>query len=256
MKKNFKISLSIVLAITMIFSSAYVGLGELDFKSAVVAGASQVSDGDLTFTLNDNGTEYYVTGSTSAVEGDLVIPDTYNALPVTLIEQNVFRDNTAITSVTMGGNINEIREHAFTGCDNLAAVYVKDLTAWCAIDFIYPESNPLYWAGNLYLNGELVTDLVIPEEVTHINPRVFYNCTSLTSVTVHDGLKSIGEYAFAGCKLEKVNVTDLTAWCGIEFDGYNANPLYYAPWLCLNGEVMSELVIPEGTEVISDYAFY
>lgn len=49
-------------------------------------------------------------------------------------------------------------------------------------------------------------DLVIPEQVpgmgypvTGIGNGAFYECTSLTSVTIPNGVTSIGEYAFAGC---------------------------------------------------------
>ena len=43
-------------------------------------------------------------------------------------------------------------------------------------------SNPLYQANNLYLNGTLVTNLVIPNSVTSIGEWAFGYCTGLESV--------------------------------------------------------------------------
>lgn len=100
---------------------------------------------------------------------------------------------------------------AFSGCDGLEAVYITDLAAWCKIDFYQPNlgsftSNPLECAGNLYLNGKLVTSIVIPKGITSINASAFEGCRSLTSVTIPDGVTSIGKFAFLNCS----NLTELS----------------------------------------------
>lgn len=46
MKRFLKSSLSLILAITIIFSSALVGLGEIDFGGFFAVKAEAVSDGD------------------------------------------------------------------------------------------------------------------------------------------------------------------------------------------------------------------
>ena len=56
-------------------------------------------------------------------------------------------------------------------------------------------SNPLYYAHNLYLNNQLVTNLVIPESVTSIGAYVFTGCSGLTSVTIGNNVTSIKDYA-------------------------------------------------------------
>ena len=81
----------------------------------------------------------------------------------------------------------------------MTAVYITDLAAWCGIGFNTSDSNPLSYAHNLYLNGELVTDLVIPDSVTSIGWYAFYDCDGLTSVTIGDSVTSIGDDAFRGC---------------------------------------------------------
>ena len=127
-------------------------------------------------------------------------------------------------------------------------------------------ANPLYYARNLYLNGEKVTNLVIPDNVTEIKKYTFSYCTGLTSVTIPSSVTTIGEYAFQDCRnLTAVHITDLDAWCNIDFNivrgevstltDISNNPLYYAKDLYLNGEKVIDLVIPEGVTKIKKYTF-
>ena len=119
-------------------------------------------------------------------------------LPSNIIEikELTFKGCNSFTSVTVPNNIKYIRSGAFTDCDSLKKVYINDLSAWCNIDF---ESTPLYYANNLYLNGDLVTDLLIPNNVTSIKHLAFYHCTSLKSVEIPNSVTNIGNSAFAGC---------------------------------------------------------
>ena len=77
-------------------------------------------------------------------------------------------------------------------------MHITDITAWCNIDFYEAYSNPLYYAKNLYLNGELVTDLIIPNGVTTIKSYTFRSCGT-TNITIPDSVTTIGEYTFSGC---------------------------------------------------------
>ena len=72
------------------------------------------------------------------------------------------------------------------------------MEAWCKISFGL-WSNPLHNGADLYLNNQKVTNLIIPETITKIKDYTFYGCKSLTSVTIHDNVTSIGEEAFDDC---------------------------------------------------------
>ncbi len=81
-----------------------------------------------------------------------------------------------------------------------------------------------------------ITSLVIPETVTTIMEYAFKGCSGLTSVTIPNSVTKIWEGAFSGCvALERVEISDLFAWCKISFKDYESNPLYYANHLYLNG---------------------
>ena len=199
---------------------------------------------------------------------------------VTSIGGYAFESCIRLTSITIPDGVTSIGDEAFDYCTGLKEVHISDLVAWCNIDFGRYSSNPMCCAHNLYLNGELVTELVIPEDVTKINSYAFYGCTGLTSVTIPNSVTSIGFEAFDGCtgltsvtipnsvtiignnafngctELKEVHISDLVAWCNIYFARYSGNPMCCAHNLYLNGELVTELVIPDDVTKINSYAFY
>ena len=162
---------------------------------------------------------------------------------VTTIETNAFYGCYNITNVTMGNNVTSIGDNAFYGCNYLTSVYITDIAAWCNISFGNDYANPLCKARNLYLNNELVTDLIIPDSVTSIGNYAFRNCDSLTSVTIPDSVTSIGNYTFYDCD----NLTSITIPDGVTTIGESA---FYS---C---DGIRSISIPDSVTSIGQNAFY
>ena len=196
---------------------------------------------------------------------------------VTSIEGGAFWGCSSLTSITISSSVESIGNNAFHGCTGLQDVYIDDLTSWCVMEFGKGCASPMQYAENLYVNGELLTELVIPDGVTSIDATylsnrcnckslksiilpdsvvsiedyAFENCSSLTSITIPSSVESIGYNAFYGCtSLQDVYIDDLTSWCEMEFGNDYATPMQYAENLYVNGELLTELVIPDGVTSI------
>ena len=124
-------------------------------------------------------------------------------------------------------------------------------------DFLFFEREPISY---LIAYKGMNTELVLPENFKGQNYLVydyaFAGQNDLTSVVVPPTVLSFGTEAFQSCKkIEKVEISDLTAWCKTVFSTEASNPLCHAEKLYLNGELLVNPSIPEGIEAVQSYAF-
>lgn len=109
------------------------------------------------------------------------------------------------------------------------------------------------WYGDPYYGTEKV---VIEDGVTGLCDYAFSKLSNLSSVSIPASVTQIGINAFNECRnLASVYITDLVAWCNIDFANDKSNPLFCAEAFYLNGELLQgEVVIPSGVSVIPMYA--
>ncbi len=260
MKKILKRSLSLLLAITIIFSSAYVGLSEVDFDGlfAVKAMAARSgTSGDCTWSLD---------GTVLTISGNGEMEDYYSSLPwgtsiteviikdgVTSIGSHAFYDCTSLETITISDSVTSIGDGAFEYCTMIEKVYWN---AKIVVDF-NRSSNIFKNAGT----GSQGIEFVFGDSVERIPNNLFWLSDSsyepnIKSVTIPSSVKSIGSSAFSDCtKLESVYITDVAAWCSIDFENDFSNPVYYAKNLYIDGELVEDLVIPDGVKTVPVFAF-
>jgi len=215
--------------------------------------------------------------------GKLVIPD-----GVTKIPASAFRNCDSITSITIPDSVTGIGDSAFRGCSSLTSITIPDSVeslgsyafSYCtSLTSITIPDSVTSIGGYTFYNCTSLTKVTIPDSVTSIGEYAFYNCTSLTSITIPDGVTSIGDDAFESCtsltsitipdsvtsigsafyncrSLKKVNITDLAAWCNIDFKYWNSNPLSNGANLYINGSITTDITIPDSVTSIGEYAFY
>lgn len=100
-----------------------------------------------------------------------------------------------------------------------------------------------------------LTSVTIPNSVKIIGDKAFRQCSGLTSVTIGNSVSSIGIEAFGMCAaLKEVHISDIAAWCNIDFSDSYANPVRLAN-LYLGDELVTDLQIPEGVSLIKLFAF-
>ena len=186
--------------------------------------------------------------SSGKYSGEVVIPESVehegSAYSVTSIGDGAFNDCSGLTSVTIPNSVTSIGDCAFEDCDGLSSVHISDIAAWCNIDFVsHFYSNPLYYAEHLYLNGEEVKDLVIPNSVTSIGYRAFGYFSGLSSVTIPNSVTSIEYCAFEGCS----GLTSVTIGNSVTSIGY---------WAFRGCSGLTSVTIPNSVTSIGGEAFY
>jgi hypothetical protein len=179
------------------------------------------------------------------------------------IEDNVF-NGTQITTFTVPRNVTSISSNAFIGCDKLQTLYLYAKEGeivgapWGATNakIIYD-----YWDADIGLNSvsqisdilqddgsvDLNSRIIIDDKkyrITSISDRVFYNNTSITSITISGDITAIGNRAFYGCS----NLTNIIfspeSSCKSIGD------------YCFYGSSVESITIPDTVQNIGTNAFY
>lgn len=189
---------------------------------------------------------------------EVIIPE-----GVTSIETYAFSSCSNLSKITIPKTLISVATKAFSYANKLSEVYISDLKSYCRITFTGSDCVPTCKGAKLYLNGELVEELVIPEDITEIPDNTFNGCSSIKSIIYHDGVKSIGNGAFAASSVEYAVLKKGITYGSAVFyncqsletavidDGVTTIPDSAFRWC----DSLKNVTIPEGITVIPDSCF-
>lgn len=216
------------------------------------------------FNEENNRTEAVITGY-KGIDNDLVIPDSIDNAVVTSIGVKAFAESNQFESITIPDSIESIGEDAFWECNGLKKVYVSSIEDWCKIKFEDISSNPIVYAREIYIDGELATDITIPKGITKICDYAFVGCDTITNVVIPNSVISIGNSAFFDCSnLKNISIPNSVISIGDSafYHCYNLKNISIPNSVvnigagafsgCSN---LEEVEIPDGIKFIKDSTF-
>ena len=162
---------------------------------------------------------------------------------VTSIGYRCFYGCTGLTSITIPDNVTSISDQAFYGCSSLESITIPFVGAegWKTSSSAYQYPFGCIFGTSSYTGGTAVrqyyygnstssttsTTYYIPSSLRSVTVTggnilygAFYNCSMLTSISIMDGVTSIGRSAFYGCSSLRYNEYDNAYYLGNETNPY------------------------------------
>ena len=188
-------------------SAGSTSYGRVGYYAKAILGTDDVSKQIATsdgyhFYYDENGG--LLIGYTGG-EDEIVLPSGFTAYDDTEVTEYVIYkyafNGLSVTSAVIPENISAIEQGAFADCDSLESITIpfvgaiKDGTEDTHFGYIFGASSYSY--NDDYVPTSLKE--VIITGGTSIGNYAFYNCSSLTSITIPNSVTSIGDYAFQNC---------------------------------------------------------
>lgn len=150
---------------------------------------------------------------------------------LTSIGSSAFDSCTALKEIELPATLRTVGSSAFKSCTGIGKVSTRGtLSDYMKIAFGDANANPLTIAKSLYIGGEKLTTLTVPEDCTSIGAYAFYGCADMTSATLGEQVVSIGASGLRACTaLREVYLSrNLLSIGNYAFDGCTAlTDVYY-----------------------------
>ena len=161
------------------------------------------------------------------------IPDS-----VQRIGHEAFSDCPKLNSITIGKGVTSMDDSAFYNT-KINSVYITNLVTWCNLAYSNPPSNPALLYDNLYLNGQLITEVEIPAGIDRLSA---YQMLNVESIIIGNDVKLIEQFAF----YRTYNVKRIEIRNGVQ-------KIMRDSFSCEN---VTEIIIADSVTTIGEHAFW
>lgn len=145
----------------------------------------------LAFTKS--GSAYTLSGIGTCQDARIVVPATYDGLPVKYIAADAFKSVNSFYEIVLPSSITSIGPRAFAYCKNLKTIAIPDGVKYLEIE--------------TFAECKALETVELPAQLLQIMERCFISCTSLKNIELPKELIKIREYAFMNCrKLETITL--------------------------------------------------
>lgn len=220
-----------------------------------------VSLSDMEFNLNGEGT-YTLTGCNKNAEGELVLPDTYDGIPVTGIGEDACKDCTYITGVSIPDSVIQIGDSAFSGCSSLSEINLPESLTFIGYGILQDTAyynDKENWNGELLYIGEYLVDVqsdfsgkLVIKDGTKL---CAFNMLSMPMVSLHIPASLVDINAEVIMVSAQITVDEdsyyYTAVDGVLFDKNQTKLICYP-----SSKTDSYYELPDTVSEIYSYAFY
>lgn len=196
----------------------------VDLTNAILTEDGYYDGGQLYYQIIDQN--HYEARVSKAVKNCMVVtvPEKVKingkVYTITEIGISAFEDRDELTSITLPNTLKRIAKRAFRECNKIESI-------------------------------------VLPNSVLSIGHAAFADCPKINSITISESLTIIEDMAFDEClSLKNIYISNLEAWCHINYESRDA--VFWSSYkhLLLNGKEIEDLVIPNSVKEIYAYTFY
>lgn len=193
-----------------------------DRDVCTVCGFVFKTEGHIVCELNKSGTSYTVIDfeglSIKPAQNpflDLVVPDTYNGLPITAIGDNAFDSITqGLRSISLPDTVTYIGDRVFLSSSITHIELPRDLTyigeyafAHSAVKTVDFNDKLEYIADSAFQNSK-ITVANIPDSVTHLGSNCFADCYYLKELTLPKYITELPSYLVTQAKITKLVIPE------------------------------------------------
>lgn len=253
-----------ILAMTLIFASCSSSDGNMEYKN--------VKGG------------YEIVGLDESAGEEIEIPATYKGKDIVSIGDNAFY-GAKVKKITVPSTIKTVGNQAFAYCERLEGVYITDINAYAQIEFASVESNPLYYAGKLYINGSEEAEITVDAEkigsfalagltnvskitlanTVSIGSGAFSHASSVVEIILPDTLENIGASAFSHAeslvdiklpdKVDEISHSVFASCSSLKSATLPASLMTIPERMFLDCTSLETIALPDSLLTVSDSAF-